>query len=220
MPYIIGVDIGGTFTDVAVVDVASGATTANKARTTPDDFFTGVLEALGLVADDVGLKLEKLLADTVKLAHGTTLTSNVMFTWTGARTGLLATRGFGDEILIMRARGRVAGMGLSERRHYRATEKPPKIVAPEMIEEVVERVDQHGRALIPLQRAEAERAVDALLARGAESIAIALLWSPDNPAHELLLERVIRSAPPGSTSACRTASRPCSASTSVRPPRP
>ncbi len=197
MAYIIGVDIGGTFTDVAVVDVASGATTTNKARTTPEDFFIGVLEALDLAAGDVGLKLEDLLAGTVKLALGTTLTSNVMFTWTGARTGLLATRGFGDEILIMRARGRVAGMGLSERRHYRATDKPPRIVPPELIEEVVERVECHGRAVIPLQRAEAERAVDALLARGAESIAIALLWSPENPEHELLLERVIRERAPG-----------------------
>lgn len=197
MAYIIGVDIGGTFTDVAAVDVASGATIANKARTTPEDFFVGVLEALGLVAHDLDLKLDALLAATVKFAHGTTLTSNVMFTWTGARTALLATRGFGDEILIMRARGRVAGMGLSERRHYRATDKPARIVSPELIEEVVERVDHHGRALIPLERAEAERAVDAVLARGAESIAVALLWSPENPAHELLLERVIRERAPG-----------------------
>jgi len=125
------------------------------------------------------------------------LTSNVMFTWTGARTALLATRGFGDEILIMRARGRVAGMGLSERRHYRATDKPPRIVPSELIEEVVERVEHHGRALIPLERGEAERAVDAVLARGAKSIAVALLWSPENPEHELLLERVIRERAPG-----------------------
>ncbi len=197
MAYIIGVDIGGTFTDAAVVDVASGATSSSKARTTPQDFFIGVLEALGLVARDVDLKLDELLAATVKFAHGTTLTSNVMFTWTGARTALLATRGFGDEILIMRARGRVAGMGLSERRHYRATDKPPRIVPPELIEEVVERVDHHGRALIPLERGEAQRAVDAVLARGAKSIAVALLWSPENPEHELLLERVIRERAPG-----------------------
>src|SRR3989442_10045540 len=157
MAYIIGVDIGGTFTDVAVVDVASGATTTNKARTTPQDFFVGVLEALGLVARDVGQKLDELLAATVKFAHGTTVTSNVMYTWTGARTALLATRGFGDEILIMRARGRVAGMGLSERRHYRATDKPPRIVPPELIEEGLERVDHHGRALIRLEGAGAAR---------------------------------------------------------------
>lgn len=197
MAYIIGVDIGGTFTDVVVVDVASGAIATTKVRTTRTDLIVGVLDALGLVADDLGLDLDDLLAATVKLAHGTTLTSNIMFTWTGARTGLLATRGFGDEILIMRARGRVAGMGLSERRHYRATDKPPRIVSPELIEEVVERVDHHGRALIPLQRAEARRAVDALLARGIESVAIALLWAPENPAHEMLLERVLRESAPG-----------------------
>ncbi len=197
MAYITGVDIGGTFTDVAVVDVISGAIATTKARTTPTDLTVGVLDALGLAAGDLGLDLDGLLAATVKLAHGTTLTSNVMFTWTGARTGLLATRGFGDEVLIMRARGRVAGMGLSERRHYRATDKPPRIVSPELIEEVVERVDHHGRAVISLQRAEAQRAVDALLARGVESVAIALLWSPENPAHELLLEGVLRERAPG-----------------------
>lgn len=197
MPYIVGVDIGGTFTDVAVVDVASGAIATAKARTTPDDLSAGVLAALELAAAEAGVRLDDLLAATVKLAHGTTLTSNVMLTWSGARTGLLATRGFGDEILIMRARGRVAGMGLAERRHYRATDKPPRIVAPELIEEVIERVDHHGRALVPLTRAEAERAVDALLARGVESVAIALLWSPANPDHELLLERTLRERAPG-----------------------
>jgi N-methylhydantoinase A len=194
--YIVGVDIGGTFTDVAVVDVASGATATAKVRTTPADLTGGVLAALELAAAEAGARLDDLLAATVKLAHGTTLTSNVMFTWSGARTGLLATRGFGDEILIMRARGRVAGMGLAERRHYRATDKPPRIVPPELIEEVVERVDHHGRVLVPLTRAEAERAVDALLARGVESLAVALLWSPANPAHELLLERVVQERAP------------------------
>ncbi len=197
MAYIIGVDIGGTFTDIAVVDVASGSIATAKVRTMPADLTAGVLAALELAATEVGTRLDHLLAATVKLAHGTTLTSNVMFTWSGARTGLLATRGFGDEILIMRARGRVAGMGLAERRHYRATDKPPRIVAPELIEEVVERVDHHGRALVPLTRAEAERAVDSLLARGAKSVAIALLWSPANPAHELLLERTLRERAPG-----------------------
>ena len=197
MAYIVGVDIGGTFTDVAVVDVAGGATATAKARTTSADLAVGVLDALELAATAVGLSLRRLLAATVKLAHGTTLTSNLMFTWTGARTGLLATRGFGDELLIMRARGRVAGMGLGERRHYRATDKPVKIVPPELIEEVAERVDHHGRALVPLTRAEAERAVGALLARGVESVAIALLWSPENPAHELILERVLRERAPG-----------------------
>lgn len=197
MAYVVGVDIGGTFTDVAVVDDASGATATAKVRTTPADLTAGVLAGLELAAAEAGLGLEALLAATTRLAHGTTLTSNVMFTWTGARTGLLATRGFGDEILIMRARGRVAGMGLTERRHYRATDKPVPVVSPELIEEVAERVDHRGRVLVPLSRGEAERAIDALLARGVESVAVALLWSPANPAHELLLEQVLRERAPG-----------------------
>lgn len=196
MSFIVGIDIGGTFTDAAAVDTASGAVYSAKARTTPDDLVRGVLDALELLAQQAGCRREVLLAETTKFAHGTTQTSNVMFTWSGARTGLLATRGFADELLIMRARGRVAGLGHAERRHFRATQKPPQIIPRELIEEVAERVDYRGRVLVPLTEEEARRAVDALLARGVEAVAIALLWSPQEPEHELLLERVLRERAP------------------------
>jgi N-methylhydantoinase A len=191
VPFIIGVDIGGTFTDVSAVDLTDGSIYTAKARSTPADLVQGLFESLGLVADQIGRPVEELLADTIKFAHGTTQTSNVLFTWVGARTGLITTRGFADEILVMRARGRVAGLGLSARRHLRATDKPPQIVPRHLIEEVAERVDRHGRAVVPLTEAEAVRAVDALLAKGVDSIAVSLLWAHENPEHELLLERVI-----------------------------
>ncbi len=196
MAFIVGVDIGGTFTDAAAVNAETSALFTAKVRSDPHDLVGSVFNALELLAQQLGRSVAALLADTVKFAHGTTQTSNVLFTWSGARTGLLATRGFGDELLMMRARGRVAGMGLAERRHFRTTEKPPQLIPKALIEEVAERVDHRGRAVVPLTEAEATRAVDELLAKGVEAVAVSLLWSPANPAHELLLESVLRDRAP------------------------
>lgn len=196
MGFIVGVDIGGTFTDVAAISTETGETFTTKARTTPWDLIEGLVDGLQLVAQQAGMTTEDLLANTDKFAHGTTQTSNVIFTWVGAKTGLITTRGFGDEILIMRARGRVAGLGLADRRHLRATDKPPQIVPRHRIAEVSERVDHRGQVLIPLRRAEAERAVRSLLDQGVESIAVSLLWAHENPDHELLIRDIVRELAP------------------------
>jgi N-methylhydantoinase A len=192
LSFLIGVDIGGTFTDAVAVDLSSARSAIAKARSTEEDLANGVWEALGQLASSFGITVEDLMSGTTKFAHGTTQTSNVMFTWTGAKTGLITTAGFADEILIMRARGRVAGLSLAERRHFRATEKPHKIVPRWLIEEVAERVDHHGNVLAPLTEAAAVQAVERLRDKGVTSIAISLLWAHQNPAHELMLEDVIR----------------------------
>lgn len=196
MPFIVGVDIGGTFTDGVAVDTETSFVVTAKVRSDPRGLVGSVFAALELLAQQVGRSVEGLLRDTVKFAHGTTQTSNVIVTWTGARAGLLTTRGFGDELLMMRARGRVAGVGLAERRHFRTTEKPPQLIPKTLIEEVTERVDHHGRAVVPLTEAEARRAVDALLSKEVEAVAVSLLWSPANPRHELLLGKVLRERAP------------------------
>jgi N-methylhydantoinase A len=194
--YILGVDIGGTFTDAVAVDVGTGAVTTAKSPSTPADPIQGVLAAIQLLAEDLGLRAEQLLGRTSKFAHGTTLTSNVVFTWSGARTGLLTTKGFGDEILIMKAVGRVAGIPMSDRRHFRATDKPPAIVPKGLISEVDERVDHRGGAIVPLTEQEGRRAIQVLLDKGVEAIAISLLWAHENPAHELLLEELVKDMAP------------------------
>ena len=109
LSYIVGVDIGGTFTDAAAVRYEDGRVFAAKAPSTPDDLTRGLLDALKFLARDAGETLESLLARTRKFAHGTTQTSNIMLTWVGASTGLITTSGFADEILIhesSRTRGR------------------------------------------------------------------------------------------------------------------
>lgn len=195
--FIVGVDVGGTFTDASAVSLGDGRVLTAKAKSTPDDLMVGMLESLELIAAQAGLDVPGLLSRTVKFAHGTTQTSNVIFTWRGATTGLLTTRGFGDELLIMRARGRVAGVSLSGRRHLRATSKPPQIVPRERIVEVSERIDHRGRVLVPLDEDEVVAGVEGLLAKGVDSLAVSLLWSPQNPEHELAIERIVRSGWPG-----------------------
>jgi N-methylhydantoinase A len=192
MPFVVGVDIGGTFTDVSVIDVSTQREVIAKSPTTPDDLMEGLLDGVTRAAGEFGLTLPQLLTSTERFSHATTQTTNVMFTWQqGAVVGLLATRGFGDEVLIMRARGRVAGLGLTERRHLRATDKPQQIVPRERIVELSERVDRSGRVLEPLHRAEVAEAVSALLEQGVTAFAVALLWSHQNPAHEQLVREVI-----------------------------
>ncbi|HWM17476.1 MAG TPA: hydantoinase/oxoprolinase family protein [Microbacterium sp.] len=197
MPFIIGVDIGGTFTDAVAVDRETGRVATAKARSVPDDLVGSVMTALDTLAAECDCTTRELLSQTVKLAHGTTQTSNVMFTMNGgARTGLITTRGFGDELLMMRARGRVAGIGLNQRRHFRATNKPPQIVRRSQVKEVAERIDRDGNVLVPLDAASLHSAIDELVADGIEAIAVSLLWATANPVHELEVEEVIRQRAP------------------------
>ena len=196
MRFIVGIDIGGTFTDASAIELDSGHEYTAKTPTTPDDLIEGLLTAIDLLAEQVDLDATSFLASTVKFAHGTTQTSNVVFTWEGARTGLITTQGFGDELLIMRARGRVAGLSLTERRHLRATRKPPKIVTRDRIKEVPERVDAHGDVLVPLDEDAVRRAVGELVDDGVTAIAVSLLWSIKNPDHELAVQRIIGEVAP------------------------
>lgn len=196
MEFIVGVDVGGTFTDASAIRIDDGAVFSAKAPTTPDDLLEGLMNAVADLAAAADITTEELLASTVKFAHGTTQTSNVMFTWSGSPTGLITTRGFGDELHIMRARGRVAGLSLSERRHLRRTQKPPAIVRADRVVEVSERIDAKGRVLVPLDRKEAERAVDRLIALQVNSVAVSLLWAPRNPVHEMILKEVLAERAP------------------------
>lgn len=197
MAYAVGIDIGGTFTDVCVIDTRDGHEVIEKVPTTPDDLTRGLLAGVTRAACSFGLSLEDLLSRTVRFSHATTQTTNVMFTWeAGARVGLLTTRGFADELLIMRARGRVAGLGLSERRHLRATDKPVQIVPRSRIVEIDERIDRSGAVLEELDVDGARRSIEGLLVDGVEAFAISLMWGHVNPAHEQSLRRLIAELSP------------------------
>lgn len=194
--FVLGVDIGGTFTDATAINTRSGEMYTAKAASTPNDLVAGLWEALTLLSGDIGVSLSELLQRTTKFSHGTTQTTNVVFTWQGAKTALITTRGFADELHIMRAIGRVEGLSLNERRHLSRTQKPPQIIPTELIHEVTERVDSLGRVLVAIDPAEVHGIVDELVRDGVESVAVSLLWSPRNPEHERVIARIVKERAP------------------------
>jgi N-methylhydantoinase A len=184
MTWRIGVDIGGTFTDVAVVDDTSGRIGAAKTLTTPRDFVTGVLEALrsamgpyGIAPGEVGL-----------LCHATTVVTNALLEGKGARVGLVATRGFRDVLELRRSsRGDL----------YDLFQDPPATLTPRRRRfEITERIGADGQIATPLAETEIDGLVAELKAARVESIAVSLLFSFLNPAHEQSLGRRLRTAFP------------------------
>lgn len=184
MAYIIGIDVGGTFTDGVAVANPAGDLVVGKQPTTYPDPLDGVLAVLAELAHNHGTDVDTLLSGAEKLVHGTTLTSNVLLERRGAKVGLVATQGFGDTIQMMSGKGRVAGRSLMERRHFRATDKPDPLVPPSRVVEVPERIDVDGDVVVELD----EHAVAEVVARadalGLDACAIALLWSFRNDDHE------------------------------------
>ncbi len=191
MKYIVGVDIGGTFTDCVALD-ERGTVTLGKALSTPDDFAVGAVNAVGDAARNLGLAGEdELLSATQFFFHACTVADNTLITRTGPKTGLLTTEGFGDTLLIMRGR---TTEGLTESEAFRAStqSKPDPIIPRSVIEEVAERIDYKGSVLVRLEAEEIARAVKSLIERGVDSVAIVLLWSLANDSHERALADFIR----------------------------
>src|SRR5687767_13762162 len=109
MSFLIGVDTGGTFTDCVVVDEQGRVTTA-KAASTPPNFSQGVLDSLARAAEALGITSRQLLANTTFMGHGTTVGTNALITRSGARSGLITTRGHEDVLFMGRIKQKVAGM--------------------------------------------------------------------------------------------------------------
>jgi N-methylhydantoinase A/oxoprolinase/acetone carboxylase beta subunit/N-methylhydantoinase B/oxoprolinase/acetone carboxylase alpha subunit len=194
--YRIGVDIGGTFTDCVVLDDA-GRRTVSKAPTTPDALEQGVVDALEASARERGVALRELLGATDHFVHGTTRATNALLTRSGVRTGLITTRGHEHAIVIGRVYAKVAGLAEREIVHSSRLRKPEPIVPRELIRGVTERIDRDGEILVPLDEEDAVRAIDSLAEAGVESIAVCLLWSFLNEAHERRLEELIAERAPG-----------------------
>ncbi len=180
----IGIDIGGTFTDVALISSA-GSVHMSKAPTTPSDPANGVMDALGRAAQSLGVSLADLLGDSQRITHGSTIATNALLTRTGAKVGLITTRGFEDTPYIMRAIGRVDGLSEDEIRHVMYLTKPAPLVERSLIRGVPERIDVEGNAVIPLQLDAAKAAIDDLIENEkVEALAVCLLNAWVNPAHE------------------------------------
>jgi N-methylhydantoinase A len=175
MTRIAGIDVGGTFTDLVLVDEATGEVRLAKVPTTADNQAFGVLAALG----QTGVGLTKVGA----IVHGTTTTTNAMLERKIASVGLITTRGFRD-ILELGRRTRPRPYGLIGAFH--------PLIERELRLEVDERMDSDGAVVRPLDEAAVERAARRLLELGAESVVIHFLHSYINPAHENRAAEIVR----------------------------
>ena len=161
-PYLVGVDIGGTFTDCVVLD-GRGRITATKSPSTPGNFAEGMLAALGVAAERLGLSFEDFCAQIRVLTHGTTVGTNALIQRKGAKVGLITTRGHEDVIHIMRGSRGVTSRDLRKVVHFPESQKPNPVVPKRLIEGVSERVDCFGEVVVPLNEDQVETAVRRLV---------------------------------------------------------
>src|SRR5919106_2517862 len=182
--YIIGVDTGGTFTDVVVLG-GSGEVWTAKASTTPDDFSRGVMDAVVEAANTVGITATELLGQTTLFKHGSTVATNALITHNGCKVGFITTKGFEDTTAIMRAIGRVDGLSPDEIKHVTWITKPEPFVPRERVIGVRERMDYQGNEIVPLNWDDVMAAIRQLIEdEKVEAIAVSLMHAWVNPRHE------------------------------------
>lgn len=189
--YIMGIDTGGTFTDVTVVD-NEGYVTSAKSPSIPKNFAKGIINGLGEAAALLNISEEELVHNSEVINHGMTVATNALINRKGAKTGLITTKGFEDIIFIMKARGKCLGLPEIEIKHQTRCNKPDPIVPKHLVKGVTERIDCFGNVIVPLNINEVKAAAKSLVEEGgAESLAVSLLWSLTNSSHEKEIQRVI-----------------------------
>ncbi len=185
--YRIGIDVGGTFTDLVAVDDDGGVTFA-KSPSTPADQSVGVMDGLTRLADALGMGLAALLTQTQRIVHGTTVATNALLERKGATVGLLTTEGHRD-ILEMRE-------GLKPDRYNMRMPRAEPLIPRDRRLGVRERIRPDGTVEIPLDPASAAAAIDVLKARGCNSIAICYLHAYKDASHEQATAEMVRAAMP------------------------
>ena len=184
MAWRIGIDIGGTFTDVALVDEASGRIEVAKIPTTPADFGQAVITGIrqGLHANAIAA------ADVALLAHATTVVTNALLEKKGARAGFIATRGFRDLLELRRS---------SRADLYDLLQDAPDVLVPRRWRfEITERIDAQGAVVTPLADKEIPALIEAIRAAGLQTVAVSFLFSFLNDAHERRVGAALRQALP------------------------
>jgi len=188
MSFRIAVDTGGTFSDVVLADDA-GHFSLSKAPTTPGKIFDGISQALEFAAAERALGLHELLAQTDVLIYATTRSTNAIITGTTARTALITTEGFPDT-LVFREGGKLRPFDF--RQPY-----PEPYIPKRLTFEMPERISSEGDVVRELSEGDAVAVLREVAAAGVEAIAVSLLWSIANPAHEELIGSLIERELPG-----------------------
>ncbi len=188
MGYRISVDTGGTFTDMVVLD-QDGEFYVGKALTTPDRISEGMFNALEVVAEHFGTTPTDMLAATDLVIYGTTRATNAIVTKQTARTAFLTTTGFRD-VLVFKEGGKHGP-------HDYSYDYPQPYIPRRHTFEIDERIGSAGEVVRPMDEAQARAVIENLKVRGFEAIAVSLLWSIANEAHEKRLGELIEEILPG-----------------------
>ncbi|HEU5320710.1 MAG TPA: hydantoinase/oxoprolinase family protein, partial [Methylomirabilota bacterium] len=184
MTWRIGVDIGGTFTDVVLADETSGAVSVVKVSTTPRDFAQGVMDGLR-----AAMRAQAVAAaDVGWLAHATTVVTNALLQGKGARTALVTTRGCRD-VLELRRSARASLYDLFQ-------DAPAVLVERHHRLEVTERIDAQGQVVTPLDLADVDAAIEFIRRHRIEAVAVCLLFSFLDDRHERAVGERLRRALP------------------------
>ncbi|MSP02853.1 MAG: hydantoinase/oxoprolinase family protein [Acetobacteraceae bacterium] len=187
MAWRIGIDIGGTFTDVALVEETSGRIAIAKVLTTPNDFGQAVIGGIRQGLRQNGIDP----ADVSLLSHATTVVTNALLENKGARAGFVATKGFRDLLELRRS---------SRSDLYDLFQDAPAVLVPRRWRyEITERIDAQGEVVTPLDESEIEGIAAAISDAGLETIAISLMFSFLNDSHERRLGARLRKLLPGVT---------------------
>ena len=181
--YRVGVDIGGTFTDIVLLG-SDGAVHTKKVSSSTENYAQAIVDGLSDLFRETGLTG----AAIEEIRHGTTVASNAILEHKGARVGLITTNGFRDVLEIRTLRmPRLYDIGWT---------KPPPLVERYLRRVVDERINHRGTVERVLDPNDAERAVDTLLAQRVEAIAVCLINSFTNPVHEFMIKEIIRRKAP------------------------
>src|SRR3989441_4775984 len=186
--FVVGIDVGGTFTDVTAVDGATGRVPVTKVPSQPDNEAAAVLAGL----DALGVEGRSVR----RLVHGTTMGTNAVLERRGARVALITTAGFRDLIEIGRTKRNIPALFVP------TFVRPKPVVERKHRFEVIERLTADGAILVPLDTASVDRALDEALAARAEALAVCLLHAYLNPAHERLVADAAKGKAPGLPVSC------------------
>ena len=180
----IGIDVGGTFTDLVAMDEGGSAPVAFKTPTTPADPSDGVLNGIFGLASAMGMDVHGLLEKAQVIIHGTTVATNTLVEKKGAKVGLITTEGFRDLLEIRE--------GLKEDRYNLRMDQVEPLAPRYLRVGVAERVDAGGKVRRDLDVEGLRKEVEYLKSEGVDSVAICFLFSFLNPDHEMEAERIVR----------------------------
>jgi len=185
MGYVIGIDVGGTFTDLLLMDSSTGKQTINKTSTIVEDPSVGVMNGLKGFAEMLDKTVNELLAETSLIVHGTTVTTNAVLTNNGSKTALVTTEGFRDVLQMRR------GVRSRDNLFNNKYEAPPALVSRDLRIGVSERMDKNGGVMTAVDESQVVAIAEKLKSEKVEAVAISFMHSYANDEHEQTVKKII-----------------------------